>query len=98
MDNIIKKARKEVLKNNTLSEIKDRYFNEIGYHECLDRIFMLSENFDEYIYHHPIILFNDDMATLATEINDKLWDLYQLVINTENDVKTTDKADKIIFT
>ncbi|WP_406694157.1 hypothetical protein V5E97_24220 [Singulisphaera sp. Ch08] len=50
-----------------------------GYHELLDRAYLLSANWEEYIAAHPTTLIDPDRYRMAQEIAEAMAQFYQLV-------------------
>jgi hypothetical protein len=53
--------------------------DSLSWHEALDRTYLVSEMFGQFLVEHPIIQANDQLRTLAEEIGGKLGELYHLI-------------------
>jgi hypothetical protein len=50
-----------------------------GYHELLDRAFLLMDNWESFIAAHPATLLDPDRYRKAREIADAMAEFYQMV-------------------
>ena len=62
-----------------VTQLTQRFVNEVGQHETMDRIFIVQENFYDYIAKHPFVLLNPELFNIAQTISDLMADLYQRV-------------------
>jgi hypothetical protein len=51
----------------------------LGYHELLDRSYMLMDNWESFITSHPTTLLDPERYRKAQEIADAMTSFYQLV-------------------
>ena len=63
--------------------------NSFGRHELIDRLNMMSEMVESYIVDHPACIFEPEWFADASEIVDRLYNLYQKVGTADiNDIHT----------
>jgi len=66
-----------------------------GYFELIDRSMILYETWDEYILNHPSTVLNEEVYTLAHQINSLLHEFYQRVAIADS--YAAENSEKVIF-
>lgn len=61
----------------SIENLKRRFLNEIGYHEVLDRTYMMQEMWYQFIVENPAVALNKDLFNQAYKIHQSMMDVYQ---------------------
>jgi hypothetical protein len=70
----------EAREDLALGTVEERYGpGSFGYHELLDRTFLLMDNWESFIATHQATLLDPERYRKAREIADAMADFYQLV-------------------
>ena len=62
-------------------DLEERFINEIGEHEAMDRAFIQAENVGVYLVDHPLVALDPESYKLAIVAQNALFSLYQRIPN-----------------